>query len=387
MKYPAATLRCLYLFSLLTVSIAGQTLHAQSASSVDELAEQIRQTDEQLEALKQTIDQNTKLKKDLQAAFEAASERRGERTARLSELDQQIDDFSTRLDALGSDLAAAADDIEQRKSELALALRSSQQIGADSGLKALLQHDDPAQAQRLETYRAYFFDAQRQQILSGVEYLEKIEQAHLSTLKDRNWLLHIRDKANAQRDGFEQDVESKRQQINTVDAQLQDSSRTVAQLQQDQQGLQSLMEELETSQRQGSGYFASLQGQYQLPTNGDITARFGDTKSVGKVRWNGLFIAAATGTPVRAVADGEVVYSDWLQGFGMLVILDHGDGYMTLYGGNRSVITDNGNWVEAGATIATVGDSGGQNTSGLYFEIRLDATALNPLDWLNKASS
>ena len=387
MKFPMAALRYSRLLVLLAATIACPALQAQSESGVDALAEQIRQTDAQLEALKQTIDENTQLKEELQVAFEAARERRGERTARLGELDQQIDDFSGKLDALSAELDAAGNDIEQRKSELALALRSSQQIGADSGLKALLQHDDPALAQRLETYRAYFFKAQRRKILAAVEYLEKIEEAHLTTLKDRNWLLHIRDKANTQRDGFEQDVAAKRQQIDTVDAELEDSSRTVAQLQQDQQRLQSLMEELESSQRQGSGYFASLQGQYQLPANGEITARFGDRKSVGKVQWNGLFITASSGTPVQAVADGEVVYSDWLQGFGMLVIMDHGDGYMTLYGGNRSVITDNGSWVQAGSTIATVGDSGGQNTSGLYFEIRHNATALDPMDWLNKASS
>ncbi|MFK7861875.1 MAG: murein hydrolase activator EnvC [Granulosicoccus sp.] len=374
------------LLTLLCASLTS-SLQAENAKNIDELAQQIQQTDEQLKALKQTIDRNIILKRDLQAAFKAASEKRGEREQRLAELDGRITEFNKRLEELEKGVASAANDIENRKNELAKSLRSSQNIGAASELKTLLQHDNPAQAQRLDVYRSYFFEAQQRQVRSATEFLYGVEQARLTTLKDRNWLNHIREKATSQRETFARDAQAKRHEIDSIEQILQDSTRTVAQLQQDQQRLQSLMEELESLQRGGSGYFAALKGQYALPVAGKITARFGETKSVGKVRWNGLYISAREGDTVRAVADGEVVYSDWLQGFGMLVILDHGDGYMTLYGGNRSVMPLTGSWVESGSTIAKVGDSGGQNTSGLYFEIRHNATALDPQDWLKPASS
>jgi len=105
------------------------------------------------------------------------------------------------------------------------------------------------------------------------------------------------------------------------------------------------------------------------------------------LRWDGYFIEAGTGAAVRAIADGTVVYSDWLQGFGMLVILDHGDGYMTLYGGNREVTVRKEDWVQTGSTIATVGDSGGQKTSGVYFEIRHNATPVDPKEWVSTDNS
>ncbi len=363
------------------------SLLAGSAKDIDKLAEQIRKTDEQLEALRQKIDRNNTLKQDLQAAFQSAREKRGERDQRLDELDGRIKQFNKQLGELEAAIDTASSTIGKRKSELAASLRSSQRVGEGSGLKTLLQHDNPAQAQRLDVYRDYFFQAQQARVHRAINYLDSVEQAHLAALKDRNWLDHIKRKAAGQRESYAQDADEKRQQIVIVDGELQQSTRTVAQLQKDQLRLQSLLEELETMQRGGSGYFASLQGQYELPVSGEITARFGDLKSVGKLRWDGLFIKAREGVLVNAVADGEMVYSDWLQGFGMLAIIDHGDGYMTLYGGNRTVTAGKGDWVESGSTIATVGDSGGQNTSGLYFEIRHNATALDPQDWLKPASS
>lgn len=363
------------------------SLQAEGAKSVDELTAQIQETDEQLQALKQIIDKNNLLKSDLQAAFKLANEKLGEREQRLAELVIRITEFDRQLAILEQDVENANVDIAQRKNELAESLRGSQSIGAASELKTLLQHDNPALAQRLDVYHSYFFKAQQRQVQSAIEFLEGVEHAHLTTLKDRNWLNHIRDKAASQRELHVRDAQTKRQKIDNVDSVLQDTTRSVAQLQQDQQRLQSLMEELESLQRGGSGYFKALQGQYEPPVSGQITARFGETKSVGKLQWDGWYIAASEGDRVRAVADGEVVYSDWLQGFGMLVILDHGDGYMTLYGGNRTVTPATGSWVSSGSTIAKVGDSGGQNTSGLYFEIRHNATALDPQDWLKPASS
>ncbi len=360
---------------------------AESAKSVDELAEQIRKTDEQLAQLKRTIDQNTLLKRDLQEAFGAAQAKRSERDNRLTELDERIDHFNQQLDNLETSVDQASVSIDARKAQLAAALRSAQSIGSSTRLKTLLQQDDPAQAQRLDTYRGYLFNAQHQQIEASISYLERINQARQSALKDRNWLNHIRSKATRQRESFAQEANDKQQRIEIVAEELEATTRSVAQLEQDQQRLQTLMEDLEALQRGASGYFAALQGQLPTPVSGDIRARFGETKSVGKLNWSGWFIEAGNGSPVRAIADGEVVYSDWLQGFGMLIIIDHGDGYMTLYGGNQAVIPAKGTWVESGSTIASVGDSGGQNTSGLYFEIRHNATALDPQDWLTPTSS
>ena len=146
------------------------------------------------------------------------------------------------------------------------------------------------------------------------------------------------------------------------------------------------MEELQAAEAAASGYFESGRGSLPMPVAGRVDARFGDVKSVGRLTWDGLFVRAEAGAAVRSVADGEVVYGGWLEGFGMLVIVDHGDGWMSLYGGNRDVLAAPGDWVESGAAIATVGDSGGQNVPGVYFEIRRDAEPVDPAPFLDPAA-
>ena len=127
--------------------------------------------------------------------------------------------------------------------------------------------------------------------------------------------------------------------------------------------------------------FVREKGKLLLPVSGRITDRFGTSRNNGKLRWNGIFIAAPRGAPVRAIHYGRVVFSDWLRGFGLLLIIDHGDGYMSLYGHNQVLYTEVGDWVTAGEIVATVGDTGGQNRAGLYFEIRYKGKPTNPQLW------
>ncbi|HEX8962856.1 MAG TPA: peptidoglycan DD-metalloendopeptidase family protein [Rhodocyclaceae bacterium] len=129
------------------------------------------------------------------------------------------------------------------------------------------------------------------------------------------------------------------------------------------------------------GAFAALKGKLRLPVRGTIEGRFGGRRAEGGATWKGLFIRAAEGTEVHAVAPGSVVFSDWLRGFGNLMIVDHGDGFLSVYGNNESLLLQAGETVTAGQVIATVGNSGGNPESGLYFELRHQGQAFDPLKW------
>lgn len=130
-----------------------------------------------------------------------------------------------------------------------------------------------------------------------------------------------------------------------------------------------------------TGSFAALRGRLRLPVKGEIAGRFGTPRADTGATWKGLFIRSSEGNEVRAVAAGRVVFADWLRGFGNLLIIDHGDGYLSIYGNNQSVFRSTGQSVKSGDTIATVGSSGGQGESGLYFELRLQGQAFDPLKW------
>ena len=130
-----------------------------------------------------------------------------------------------------------------------------------------------------------------------------------------------------------------------------------------------------------SGIFASLKGKLRLPLRGDVTGRFGAPRAEGGTTWKGIFIRAAEGSEVKAVAPGKVVFSDWLRGFGNLLIVDHGDGYLSIYGNNQSLFKETGQTVKSGETIGAAGNSGGQGESGLYFELRHQGQPFDPLKW------
>jgi septal ring factor EnvC (AmiA/AmiB activator) len=128
--------------------------------------------------------------------------------------------------------------------------------------------------------------------------------------------------------------------------------------------------------------FSRLKGSLHLPVAGELMNRFGAPREGGGLSWKGLFIRAAQGTAVKAIAAGQVVFAEWLRGFGNLIIVDHGDGYMSLYSNNESLYKQVGERVQPGDTIAAVGNSGGQPDSGLYFELRHQSRPVNPLDWV-----
>lgn len=129
-----------------------------------------------------------------------------------------------------------------------------------------------------------------------------------------------------------------------------------------------------------SGEFAALRGKLRLPVRGDVTNRFGAPRAEG-THWKGLFLRAPEGAEVKSVAAGQVVFADWLRGFGNLLIIDHGDGYLTVYGNNESLFRQSGDKVKGGEAVASVGNSGGNPESGLYFELRHQGQALDPLKW------
>ncbi len=131
--------------------------------------------------------------------------------------------------------------------------------------------------------------------------------------------------------------------------------------------------------------FKALRGGLEWPARGRLVSLFG-TQRAGNLKWDGVVIAAKEGSEVKAIHHGRVAFSDWLRGFGLLMIIDHGDGYMSLYGHNQSLFKETGDWVEPGETIAVMGNSGGQRNAGVYFGIRYKGKAVNPKKWCKRVT-
>ena len=358
----------------------------EAPPSVDGVEARIRDTEARLAELDAELEASRRERVALEAKLAETGGRAEERTARVAGLEDDIARFEATLGELEAGIGAERATVERRRALLAASLAAAWDASRRSPLAVLLEHEDPAEADRLSVWTGYVMRAQRDAIEVQADALARIETAHARALKDRNWLEYLKHKASGQRDAQLAALANERGALGEVESRIVEGTRSVETLRADTARLLALMEELQAAEAAASGYFQAGKGSLPMPVAGRVDARFGDVKSVGRLTWDGLFVRADAGEPVRSVADGEVVYGGWLEGFGMLVIVDHGDAWMSLYGGNRDVLAAPGDWVESGAAIATVGDSGGQNVPGVYFEIRHDAEPVDPAPFLDPAA-
>ena len=261
-------------------------------------------------------------------------------------------------------------------------------MGREPTIKLMLNAEDPVTLQRLITYYGYLNTARQGEIKHYRHSIENLEQTRRDILvKNQNLILSRNRLAKAR-----EDLQAQRQQRADALAKLNKSlnykQNKLVRMERDQQQLEQLIKEVERTiatleLEAGPEPFKQQRGKLPWPARGirqsDIRATVNNLP-----RSPGIFLQTEINEPVRAVHHGRVVFADWLRGFGLLMILDHGDNYMSLYGFNEALLKNTGDWVKSGETIASTGNSGGQTQSGLYFEIRHRGKPDNPLKWLQK---
>ena len=305
----------------------------------------------------------------------------------VHDLDARIVAQQSKLDDLNAQRGHLEAALKTQRDALAALLRSAYALGHDEQLKLLLQQDDVAALSRVLTYHRYF---QRAQLLQIDRLLGDLKQ--LSTLGDSiraatSELAATRDARRGEGEKLEAERSERAQLVQAIDAKLKDQGARIAALGKDAAALDALLEKLRDvfadipKQLSGDAPFASSRGRLAWPLSGKTAIAFGASDESGR-RSSGLLLAAKSGTPVHAIAHGRVVFADWLRGYGLMIIVDHGDGYLSLYGCNETLLKDVGDWVDAGQTVATSGSSGGQKTAGLYFELRAKGQAVDPRGWL-----
>jgi septal ring factor EnvC (AmiA/AmiB activator) len=325
---------------------------------------------------------------------------KSELEAVLERNEQGINKLVNKIDTIEKALNTTSDKIyslEGKQKEL-LAVKSGQQyyikkqiraayeIGSQEYVKVLLNQEDPNEIAKMLTYYDYFNQARSKQIesynltLLGLDRVTQELADETVVLKSQRMALGTQQKSLA-------NVQKKKQMtLKALINQISTAGSALSKLEQDRGRLEQLLDKLRESLANLDAPriaqpFAGMQGKLLLPVEGRISHRFGNQRNQGKLLWHGLFIDAAEGESVYAVHYGRVVFSDWLRGFGLLMIISHGEGYMSLYGHNQALFRETGDWISAGEVIAAVGDSGGQNKTGLYFEIRIDGKPNNPQNW------
>jgi septal ring factor EnvC (AmiA/AmiB activator) len=267
--------------------------------------------------------------------------------------------------------------------------------------KLLLNNQDPNQAARDLRYYQYIARNRANWLTSLRENIAALDTLSISTREQREQMASLHTERAAQKKILEKEQHARQQMLGQISQQLHRQRREIRHLQRNENRLSQLVDKLTRMLAQPKSQslfrndnlpdnrfdgspFGQLKGKLTLPVKGEITNRFGTPRLDSTVQWKGLFLRTSKGQDVKAIAAGQVVFSDWLRGFGNLLIIDHGQGYMSLYGNNETLYKQVGDVLRGGDTIASVGNSGGNEDFGLYFELRHESKPLDPIKWLAK---
>jgi septal ring factor EnvC (AmiA/AmiB activator) len=313
----------------------------------------------------------------------------GKAQAALDDLREQRQAGASRRAELQAEEHQRAADLASNRAALAGQLRAAYLTGREEPLKLLLNQRDPAQAGRMFVYYSYFGRARATQIQAIEADLQRIGQLDGQLQAQDAKLATLQEAQQAQVFALEQARSHRVLVLAGISAQTQTRAARLARLRQQQSDLESLLAQLRRAAASlspedlGHSPFARLRGRLSRPVAGRVIASYGQVRA-GGLKWDGDLYATRRNAPVHAVSQGRVVYADWLAGLGLLIIIDHGGGYMSLYGHNERLYESVGQRVAVGQTIAQSGDSGGSARPELYFEIRKDGKPVDPRLWVGR---
>lgn len=371
---------------LLLVFFLAATVHATEAPRAAD-TEKLEQLRERISALKNELVEMSGQRDVMQDKLEKAEKEIGLVTATLRGLDNEAEQARKGLVDLQRKFDTEQRNLEKTRVILERELQIAYMTGKQEQIKLLLNQEEPAALGRLMVYHQYFMRARAQameDIRTTLERLAAIEHKQALKRNEIGELIERQQKKSLQ-------LRVRQDRRREILAQLQDrlSSKTdqLVALEEDERRLQQLVQSLQQAIRDilptGGEYVSlrSLKGKLAWPVTGHISMHYGKQHTSGKLRSRGIHISSAAGADVHVIARGRVVFADWLRGFGLLVIVDHGDNYMSLYGQNSSLYKEVGEWVDRDEVIAAAGSSGGRARAGLYLELRKDGRPFNPGSW------
>lgn len=372
---------------LTAVLILILTASAAGARDVSERQAELEVIKSEITRASENIRRDTRLKGDVEGALEAAERKISIIGRKLHIIRNDYVIQSERLVELQQEMDRRRTLLNREQQKLAEIVRSAFMMNRHGGLRMLLDQEDPALFSRMMTYHEYFKRQRIRQIDVVNRHIDELASASHAVELQTRALARLQAQREKELAEMEQVKAEREQALARINRNLDEQGSQLARLRKDESALTAIIRslaELLSDIPAGSERdkrFEQRKGALSWPSTGRLVARFGTPRGNSGKKWSGVVINTERGSPVTAIARGRVAFSDWLRGYGLLVIIDHGDDYMSLYGHNESVFKDTGEWVEGGDVIASVGDSGGQPQTGLYFEIRKKGVPQNPVRW------
>jgi septal ring factor EnvC (AmiA/AmiB activator) len=373
------------LLGLLCMSASAQTMtEAERQARLKELRATIEQLKVELNKVKSD-------RQDLMGDLQTSETQIGELSRKVQELRKQLDDKQSHLQKLSSEKEELLTAKKQQQGSVARHLDAAYRLGQQSSLKMLLNQQDPSLLARNLHYYRYFTQAQADEVQRYTGTIARIEELEPAIAAEAQAISRSHSDLRVKRDQLQASQQERKRTLAKLERTIADTDARLKSADEDRHHLEKLLREVVritgNMQMPASNQpFSKLKGQLPWPTSGKVLRTFGSPRVANKVRWQGVLIGAPEGHPVHAVHQGRVVFADYLRGQGLLLIIDHGSGFMSLYAHNQSLFKNLGDWVNAGEQVASVGLSGGQSNSALYFELRYKGEPTDPHPWLRKAA-
>jgi septal ring factor EnvC (AmiA/AmiB activator) len=370
------------------VLLLWSTAFQAGAAGVDTKEAELRQVRTRIEAIRKQIHADAERRDALTGQLKQADLQIQSARERLAEVRGRRIESEQKLAGLRNEQAQTQRAVVDERDELGTELKIAYMNGRQEQLKLLLNQRDPAALGRMMAYYGYFGRARAERITSITEHLAHLELLGESIATETARLRELEEENQRDVRALAGARERRAQTLAEVQAKLRTRNDQLAKLQADAQALEKLVEQLRRAIEEfpelAEQPFQRVKGKLPWPVKGSLLAKYGQLRAGGPLKWQGVVIAADRGAQVRAPYYGRVVYADWLPGLGLLIVLDHGGGYMSLYGHNEQVYRRVGDRVAPGDLLAAVGEAAGLGRPGLYLEIRKGKQTLDPQDWLGK---
>ena len=343
---------------------------------------------QQISNVRATLTKSTSKKNRLQLQLRKNETAIGKLSASLAKLATQLKQLKQALRERQQEKKKRSTELHQHQQQLAQQIRASYAMGSQGYAKIFLNQEDPTALSRTLIYYDYLNQSRTRSIKTIDKRIAAITRIETDIQLKQQRIELMQQQRQKEKRALEEKRDARQQLLINIKKDIKNQAQRLVQLEQARKALETLISSLSEALADippDAGNikpFQQLKGKLRRPASGALKSHFGKQRLGGNLKWQGITIEAKAGSAVHAIHHGRIAFSDWLRGFGLLVIIDHGDGYMSLYGHNESLYKDVGEWVESGETVATIGESGGQSAPGLYFEIRKNGKPLNPKHWL-----
>lgn len=387
-------------FSLLLISFAGTQVSAQPSDSLNDIESKLnysqedktrlRNLRESIGQLQQDLEQIQTQRASLLKELEASERRMSELNIKARKLEEQLRKKSDKVSSLKKQKHTLEEERQAQRQAVGQHIRAAHRMGELSNLRLILSQENPSEISRNLRYLNYVMESRARKIQQFNATLASLTAIETELETETQRLESTRRQLTEQQHALSLSQQKREKTLVKLNSTIKSHDQKLNVLTKDRKNLLAVLSRVSqqlsaTDLAISEKRFSQLKGRLPWPTTGKVIKSFGSPRVSKALRWEGMLIRSETGQEVRSVHHGRVVFSDYLRGHGLLIIIDHGANYLTLYAHNEALYKELGEWVKAGDVIATVGNSGGQAHAALYFELRHKGQPANPKVWLKSA--